>query len=68
MERPIASFTISFSRGLVLLAGCLALLSSRFGEAGIWISPLVCEVLCLGLTAGFSLHYVRSLRRIPEQA
>ncbi len=68
VERPIASFTISFSRGLVLLAGCLALLSSRFGEAGIWISPLVCEVLCLGLTAGFSLHYVRSLRRIPEQA
>ena len=42
--------------------------NSRFGEAGIWISPLVCEVLCLGLTAGFSLHYVRSLRRIPEQA
>ena len=68
VERPIASFTISFSRGLVLLAGCLALLSSRFGEAGIWISPLVCEVLCLGLTAGFSLRYVRSLRRIPEQA
>ena len=68
VERPAASFTISFSRGLVLLAGCLTVLSSLFGEAGIWVSPLVCEVLCLFLTAGFSAHYVHSLRQAPGQA
>lgn len=62
VERPAYSFTISFGRGLVLLAGCLSLLSLLFGEAGIWSAPLVSELLCLILTAGFSASYYRSLR------
>ena len=68
VERPVSSFTISFSRGLILLAGSLALLSRCFGEAGIWVSPLVSEVLCLGLTAVFSVRYIRSLGRMPDPA
>jgi len=73
VERPAASFAISFSRGLVLLAGCLAVLSAVWGERGVWAAPLASESLCLVLTAGLSLRYVRALRRggkdvRPEEA
>ncbi len=67
VERPVFSFSISFSRGLVLLAGCLTVLSTLFGEAGIWLAPLVSELLCLILTVWFSLRYVRSLRAAPRK-
>ena len=73
VERPAASFASSFSRGLVLLAGCLAVLSAVWGERGVWAAPLASESLCLVLTAGLSLRYVRALRRggkdvRPEEA
>lgn len=68
VERPAYSFAISFSRGLVLLAGCLTLLSLLFGEPGIWLAPLVSELLCLILTVCFSSAYVRGLRQAPERA
>lgn len=41
VEKPVFSFLISAGRGLVLLAGALAVFVAAFGEMGIWISPLV---------------------------
>ena len=63
VERPAFSFTISLARGLVLLSGSLLVLSALFGERGIWLSPLVSELLCLCLTVPFALRYFRGLRR-----
>ena len=67
MEHPISALTISFGRGLILIAGCLLVLSSLFGETGIWFSPLVAEGICLGFTLGFLWHYFRALRSQPEK-
>ena len=63
MEHPVPSLTISFGRGLVLIAGCLVALSTLFGDKGIWLSPLASEGLCLVITACFTVSYFRRLRR-----
>ena len=57
MERPAWAMTISFGRSLVLLAGSLFTLAALFGGAGIWISSLVSELLCLCFTLTFALKY-----------
>ena len=59
----LADYVNGHGVGLVLLAGSLAALSALLGETGIWLSPLCAEGLCLAITAGFSVHYVRTLRR-----
>lgn len=64
MEHPFPSLTISFGRGLVLIAGCLLVLSSLFGATGIWLSPLASEAICLVSTV-FSL--VRYFRRVRQE-
>ena len=53
VEKPVFSFLISAGRGLVLLAGALAVFVAAFGEMGIWISPLVSETVCALMTAIF---------------
>ena len=53
VEKPVFSFLISAGRGLVLLAGALAVFVAAFGEMGIWISPLVSETICALMTAIF---------------
>ena len=53
VEKPVFSFLISAGRGLVLLAGALAVFVAAFGEMGIWISPLVSETVCALMTATF---------------
>ena len=63
MEHPVPSLTISFGRGLVLIAGCLLLLSTLFGAAGIWLSPLVSEAICLLFTIFFLVRYFRRVRQ-----
>lgn len=63
MEHPVPSLTISFGRGLVLIAGCLVALATLFGDKGIWLSPLASEGLCLAITACFTVSYFRRLKR-----
>ena len=66
MEHPFPSLTISFGRGLVLIAGCLVVLSSLFGANGIWLSPLASEAICLVFTVCFLMRYFHRLRRVEE--
>lgn len=63
MEHPFPSLTISFGRGLVLIAGCLLVLSSLFGATGIWLSPLASEAICLVSTVFFLVRYFRCVRQ-----
>lgn len=63
MEHPFPSLTISFGRGLVLIAGCLMLLSTLFGANGIWLSPLASEAICLLFTIFFLVRYFRRVRQ-----
>lgn len=57
VERPAWALTISSGRSLILLAASLFVLSTLFGGAGIWVSALVAELLCLGFTVVFALKY-----------
>ena len=66
VERPVPAFSISFSRSLVLLSASLLILPVRFGDRGIWFSPLVSELLCLTLTAGCAVRYFRGLRKADD--
>lgn len=59
VEKPGYSLSISLCRGLILLVGSLLALSATLGADGIWYAPLVSDGLCLFLTAGFALRYVR---------
>ncbi len=61
MEKPGYSFTISMGRSLVLLAGSLFAMAALFGGEGIWLSPTVSELLCLGITGFFCLRYRKGL-------
>ena len=63
MEHPFPALTISFGRGLVLISGCLVVLSALFGDVGIWLAPLASEGLCLILTLCFLLRYFRQVRQ-----
>ena len=62
MEHPVPALTISFGRSLVLISGCLVVLSTLFGDTGIWLSPLVSEGLCLVFTVVFLLWYFRKVK------
>lgn len=66
VERPVPAFSISFSRSLVLLCASLLILPARFGDRGIWFSPLVSELLCLALTAACAAGYFRGLRKAGD--
>lgn len=61
VDRPVYSFTISLARSFVLLVACLVSMTALFGEAGIWLSPFVCEALCLFVTGAFFLRYRKKL-------
>ncbi len=63
MEHPFPALTISFGRGLVLISGCLMVLSAWLGETGVWLSPLVSEGLCLLATLGFLARYFHTVRK-----
>lgn len=68
MEHPLSALTISFGRGLVLLSGCLMVLSCWFGDTGIWLSPLISEGLCLLVTLVFLFCYFRKVRPKAQPA
>lgn len=67
MEHPFPALTISFGRGLVLISGCLMVLSVVLGDVGIWLSPLVSEGICLVITLFFLLRYFQKLRRGKQE-
>lgn len=67
VEKPVYSFTISLSRGLILLTGSLLVMASVFGELGIWYATLVSDGLCLCVTAFFVLRYVRERKSAAEE-
>ena len=67
VERPAFSFPLSLGRGLIFICGCLALLPGLLGAAGIWLSPLVSELLCLALSACFLLRSRRADQSEPER-
>ena len=53
VERAAEALVISAGRGLVLMAGCLIVMT------GIWWSPLVSETACLAVTGLLLLIYCR---------
>ena len=59
VERPGPAFAISISRSLVLLAASLLTMAVLFGDRGIWLSTLVSELGCLGITAVCAAVYFR---------
>lgn len=59
VERPGPAFAISLSRSLVLLALSLLTMAVLFGDRGIWLSTLVSELGCLGITAVCAAAYFR---------
>ena len=59
VERAAEALVISAGRGLVLMAGCLIVMTGIFGGAGIWWSPLVSETACLAVTGLLLLIYCR---------
>ena len=68
IEHPFPALTISFGRGLVLISGCLVVLSKVLGDTGIWLSPLFSEGICLLITLFFLLRYLHKIRQTePEQ-
>ena len=59
VERAAEALIISAGRGLVLMAGCLIVMTRLFGGAGIWWSPLVSEAVCLVVTGLLLMRYCR---------
>lgn len=53
MERSLPSFFVSAGRGLFFLAAALAVMVRQFGENGIWLSPVVSEVICAFFATAF---------------
>ena len=47
IQKPLYSMIISTGRGLVVIVGSLIVMTSLFGESGIWLSSFVSEILCL---------------------
>lgn len=52
-ERPAGSLVISVSRGFILQAGALLILSYSLAGTTIWFAPVISEILCLGIAAVF---------------
>lgn len=47
IEKPMYSMILSLGRGLVVIVASLLLMTTTFGENGIWISSFVSEAICL---------------------
>jgi putative MATE family efflux protein len=52
IEKPMYSMILSTGRGLVVITASLLIMTSAFGENGIWISSFVSETICsvIGIT------------------
>lgn len=46
IEKPMYSMILSTGRGLVVVSASLLLMTTMFGENGIWISSFVSEIIC----------------------
>ena len=49
IERPAYGIVLSVSRGLAVISLTLFIMAAAMGAAGIWLSPTISEVLCLGV-------------------
>ncbi|MEG1802621.1 MAG: MATE family efflux transporter [Lachnospiraceae bacterium] len=61
-EKPFQAFTISLSRGFILIVLSLFLMTAIFGGEGIWWAPLVSESICLLL----SLWFLKRAKKTSE--
>jgi len=68
MERPGQALVISSGRSLVIISACLFGLSALLGGDGIWIAPIVSELLCLCVTVVFALRYRREERKKEKRS
>lgn len=53
VEKTICSFSISVSRGFVVITASLFIMVGLFGDVGIWLSPLMSELICAVMTMLF---------------
>jgi Na+-driven multidrug efflux pump len=60
VERPLCGMAIASCRGIVALAISLYAMSELFGNTGIWLSPLVSEILCAAFGAILFIKRVKS--------
>ena len=58
-ERPAFALVVSLGRGMVLIALSLVVMTALFGETGIWLSSAASEGVCLLLSLGLFLVYLR---------
>jgi len=56
IERPPYGITLSSCRGILVMAVSLYAMSSLFGKDGIWLSPVVSEVVCAAIGAALLLR------------
>ena len=50
LARPKEAMTLSLARGMIVIVLSLMVMSTLFKATGIWLSPTVSEILCLGLS------------------
>jgi Na+-driven multidrug efflux pump len=50
VEKPVYGVILSASRGIVVIAATLWAMARAFGAAGIWLSPTVSELICVGIS------------------
>lgn len=62
IERPRYSFTISLCRGLIVISLTMLAMASLFGITGIWLSPLVSDFICMGVTGLLALRYRKLIK------
>lgn len=57
VEKPFQAITISLARGLFALVISLSIMVMLLGEYGIWISPLISELIVLIISVTFYMLY-----------
>jgi Na+-driven multidrug efflux pump len=62
IERPFYGIALSSCRGILVIAVSLYAMSALLGDTGIWLSPLVSEVICAAAGALMLLRHIRESR------
>ncbi len=52
VDRPYHSFVLSLGRGMLFLGGALIVMVKLYGEVGIWLSPVISELVCAVIGVG----------------
>ncbi|MDL2263960.1 MATE family efflux transporter [Synergistaceae bacterium OttesenSCG-928-I11] len=51
VEQPVYGIALSISRGVLVIGVALFAMSSLMGATGIWLTPTVSEIACVGIAA-----------------